>query len=207
MQFAPVDQAPGVSSSVAGLNNSGAVLGALSENAGYDTPYADSLDRLYRPQALEIPVLVARDGPIATLDPSKVGTLVAAMPTPSAVRHEPPAPEPVAERAGVPLDVAPVIREIFDDGQDRYGPRAWSSGIVRRLEEACGSDLRAPGFPEEIVDTEPEAPGAEVVVAQESAAITAAMKSLAWSVSSQRVTTVRSRVASTQMLLPPAPMA
>ena len=71
----------------------------------------------------------------------------------------------VAERADVPLDVAPLIREIFDDGQDRYGPRAWSSGIVRRLEEACGAELRAPGFPEEMIDTEPEAPGAEVVVA------------------------------------------
>ena len=72
----------------------------------------------------------------------------------------------VAERADVPLDVAPVIREIFDDGQQRYGPRAWSSGIVRRLEEACDTDLRAPGFPEEIVDTEAEQPGAEVVVAR-----------------------------------------
>jgi hypothetical protein len=111
VQFAPVDQAPGVSSSVAGLNNSGAVLGALSENAGYDTPYADSLDRLYRPQALEIPVLVARDGPIATLDPSKVGTLVAAMPTPSAVRHEPPAPEPLAEQIVVQV-IAPDEPEV-----------------------------------------------------------------------------------------------
>ena len=30
----------------------------------------DQLDRLYRPQALEVPVLTARDGPISTLDPS-----------------------------------------------------------------------------------------------------------------------------------------
>ena len=31
---------------------------------------SDQLDRLYRPQALEVPVLTARDGPISTLDPS-----------------------------------------------------------------------------------------------------------------------------------------
>ena len=30
----------------------------------------DQLDRLYRPQALEVPVLTARDGPISTLDPA-----------------------------------------------------------------------------------------------------------------------------------------
>ena len=30
----------------------------------------DQLDRLYRPQALDVPVLTARDGPISTLDPS-----------------------------------------------------------------------------------------------------------------------------------------
>ena len=31
---------------------------------------SDQLNRLYRPQALEVPVLTARDGPISTLDPS-----------------------------------------------------------------------------------------------------------------------------------------
>ena len=70
----------------------------------------------------------------------------------------------VAERAGVPLELSPVVLDIFKDGQERYGPRAWSSGIVRRLEEACGMELRAPGFPEELVDDEPEESGAEVVV-------------------------------------------
>ncbi|HHL22494.1 MAG TPA: DUF4115 domain-containing protein, partial [Aliiroseovarius sp.] len=32
-------------------------------------------DRLYRPEALEVPVLVARDAPISTLDPREVGAL------------------------------------------------------------------------------------------------------------------------------------
>jgi len=72
--------------------------------------------------------------------------------------------ENVAERAGVPLELSPKILDIFRDGQDRYGSRAWSSMIVKRLEDACGIDLRAPGFPPEMVDTEPEEPGAEVVI-------------------------------------------
>ena len=33
----------------------------------------ENLDRLYRPQALEVPILVARDAPISSLDPSQIG--------------------------------------------------------------------------------------------------------------------------------------
>jgi len=70
----------------------------------------------------------------------------------------------VADRAEVPLEISPVVMKIFEEGQERYGAREWSSAIVRRLEDACGTDLRAPGFPEEMIDTEPEEPGAEVIV-------------------------------------------
>ncbi|MED5518009.1 MAG: NAD(P)-dependent oxidoreductase, partial [Pseudomonadota bacterium] len=37
-----------------------------------------------------------------------------------------------------------------------------SPRIVERLEAATGLDVRAPGFPAQIFDDEPEAPGAEV---------------------------------------------
>ncbi len=70
----------------------------------------------------------------------------------------------VAARSGVDLDVAPVILEVFDDAARRYGPRSLSPMVVRRLEEAIGAELRAPGFPPEIIDNEPEMPGYEVVV-------------------------------------------
>ena len=69
----------------------------------------------------------------------------------------------VAERAKVPLEVAPVLLRIFHDGQKRYGAREWSPNIVRRLEEACGVDILAPGFPAEMIDDEPEEPGFEVI--------------------------------------------
>ena len=62
----------------------------------------------------------------------------------------------------VPLELSPLAVRIMRDGLARYGPRAWSSMVVRRLEDACGEDLRAPGFPAMLVDHEPEAEGAEV---------------------------------------------
>jgi 3-hydroxyisobutyrate dehydrogenase len=70
----------------------------------------------------------------------------------------------VADRAGVPLEMNPLMMKIFDDAIARYGPRELSPNIIRRLEDATGLDIRAPGFPAEMCDDEPEAPGGEVVV-------------------------------------------
>ena len=69
----------------------------------------------------------------------------------------------VAERAEVPLEVAPLLLNIFRDGQARYGAREWSPNIIKRLEEICQVDILAPGFPAEMVDDETEAPGYEVI--------------------------------------------
>ena len=68
----------------------------------------------------------------------------------------------IADRAGVPLEISPLMIEIFNDGIRRYGERAQSDDIIKRLEEATGLDITAPGFPAEMVDDEPEEPGAEV---------------------------------------------
>lgn len=63
----------------------------------------------------------------------------------------------------VPLEVSPLIIDIMKDGQKRYGERANSDDIIRRLEEATGLDITAPGFPALLVDDEPEEAGYEVV--------------------------------------------
>ena len=68
----------------------------------------------------------------------------------------------VADRANVPLELSPLLIDIFKDGIDRFGPRELSPNIIRRLEEATGLDITAPGFPPEMTDDEPEEPGAEV---------------------------------------------
>ena len=70
----------------------------------------------------------------------------------------------VADRAGVPLELSPLLLEIFEDAADRYGGREWSPNVIRRLEEAVGTEILAPGFPAELVDDEAEEPGYEVVV-------------------------------------------
>ena len=69
----------------------------------------------------------------------------------------------LADRAGVPLEISPLMIDIFKDGAARYGDREWSPNIIRRLEEATGLDISAPGFPDEMVDDEPEEAGHEVV--------------------------------------------
>jgi 3-hydroxyisobutyrate dehydrogenase len=50
-------------------------------------------------------------------------------------------------RFGVPLRLAGVMEQIFIEGRARYGGGAWSSMIVKLLEDAVGLALRAPGFP------------------------------------------------------------
>jgi 3-hydroxyisobutyrate dehydrogenase len=50
----------------------------------------------------------------------------------------------------VPLEVAEVVRETFQRARERYGDGAWSPMVVRLLEDACGVQLRAPGFPARI---------------------------------------------------------
>ncbi len=54
----------------------------VADNAsGVFTPPENKLDRLYRPQALDVPVLVARDAPISTLNPHSVGTFTPERPS------------------------------------------------------------------------------------------------------------------------------
>ena len=68
----------------------------------------------------------------------------------------------LADGADVPLDLSPKLIELMEDGARRYGPRAQSNDMIRRLEEATGLDITAPGFPTEMVDDEPPTKGEEV---------------------------------------------
>jgi len=48
---------------------------------------------------------------------------------------------------GVPLEVAGLVEQTFIRARAQYGGGAWSSQVVKLLEDAVGADLRAPGFP------------------------------------------------------------
>jgi hypothetical protein len=90
VQLAPVDQAPVV---VAEIDPLGNVTGdAPLVRSAPEVPVADAgqasdpvvsasqgYDRLYRPQALDVPVLVSRDGPISAIDPRGDGNLGSAV--------------------------------------------------------------------------------------------------------------------------------
>jgi len=52
---------------------------------------------------------------------------------------------------GVPLDLASMVEQTFIRARQQYGGTAWSSQVVKLLEDALGTDLRAPGFPATIV--------------------------------------------------------
>ncbi len=71
VQVSPVEQAPVVLSDLDPLD---AARNSSDEVETANAPSTEALDRLYRPQALDVPVLVARDAPISTLDPRTVGT-------------------------------------------------------------------------------------------------------------------------------------
>ena len=69
----------------------------------------------------------------------------------------------VADRHNVPLEISPMLVQIFEDGIERFGERELSPNIIRRLEEVTGLEILAPGFPPEMEDDEPEEPGYEVI--------------------------------------------
>ncbi|MFK7852699.1 MAG: NAD(P)-dependent oxidoreductase [Granulosicoccus sp.] len=69
----------------------------------------------------------------------------------------------VADRAGVPLEINPLMIKIMNDGAQRFGMREWSPNIIKRLEEATGLEVLADGFPAQMSDDEPEAQGYEIV--------------------------------------------
>ncbi|WP_282053092.1 helix-turn-helix domain-containing protein [Phaeobacter inhibens] len=99
VQMAPVEQTPIVLADLDPL--AGASRDAEVRN---EDPALEALDRLYRPQALDVPVLVPRDGPIATLDPRGFGNF--AMPElPSVVLAD------VSLSAEAPLPAMPQVVE------------------------------------------------------------------------------------------------
>ena len=68
----------------------------------------------------------------------------------------------LAEKLDIPLEISPLVLNIFKDGHKKYGSRAWSSMVVKRMEELNNTNFRAEGFPSELIDNEPEEKGYEI---------------------------------------------
>ena len=85
VDFAPVEQSAGALSNLEDFNGQNTEIAEVTGGAGLNTPPTlEAMDRLYRPQALDVPVMIARDGPISTLDPRNFGIMASTSPTPNA---------------------------------------------------------------------------------------------------------------------------
>ena len=69
----------------------------------------------------------------------------------------------VAKKAGLNLELSPLLVRLFKEAIEEYGARELSPNIIRRFEEPAGLKITAPGFPADILDDEPEEPGYEVI--------------------------------------------
>lgn len=84
VRVAPVDETPVVLADLDPITRASAPLaeisgsGAAPLSAGLAHPAQDGLDRLYRPKALDTPVLVARDAPISMINPQSNGSFASA---------------------------------------------------------------------------------------------------------------------------------
>ena len=100
VQFAPVEQTPTVVATLDPLAEQAAP--ALTDEAPDVIATNEALDRLYRPQALDVPVMTARDAPIATLDPRTIGSFA---------EPEQAAPE-IAQSSLLPQEFAPPVQVV-----------------------------------------------------------------------------------------------
>ena len=87
VQLAPVEQPPQVVVDIDPLGNVGLAepppAGAAAANGAEEgtTTAAAALERFYRPEALDVPVLTPRDGPIAAIVPPRPETMVPESPS------------------------------------------------------------------------------------------------------------------------------
>ncbi|MDO6800255.1 helix-turn-helix domain-containing protein [Shimia thalassica] len=108
VKLAPVEQTPVVLYDLDPVNAAQTTeveTPAAQDVASVFTPPSDTLDRLYRPQALDVPVMVARDAPISTLDPASVGVFTPDLPV--IVSHEAP-----QEQRNIPQVVEPPAPDV-----------------------------------------------------------------------------------------------
>ena len=69
----------------------------------------------------------------------------------------------LANSHNIPLDISPLLNQFFTNAIDKLGARANSPSIISLLEDSTGLSMRAPGFPAQIKDSEPETPGYEII--------------------------------------------
>jgi len=57
----------------------------------------------------------------------------------------------IAQKLGVPLELGGMTQQIFTRARGLFGGSAQSPEVARMIEKACGLELRAPGYPAELL--------------------------------------------------------
>jgi len=68
----------------------------------------------------------------------------------------------LSKKLNIPLEISPLVLDIFKDAHKKYGSRAWSSMVVKRLENNFKINFREKGYPDKLVDKEKEEKGYEI---------------------------------------------
>ena len=68
----------------------------------------------------------------------------------------------LVDKYNIPAKISKLMNKIFTEGKIQFGDRSLSTSIVKRLEELCNENLRAPGFPSQLTDEEPKKKGVEI---------------------------------------------
>ena len=68
----------------------------------------------------------------------------------------------LTDRFKIPAEISKLMNKIFQEGKKKYGNRALSTSIIRRIEESCNDNLRSPGFPSTLKDYQPKQKGIEI---------------------------------------------
>ena len=158
VQLAPVDQAPGIVAELDPLQ-SVTPLEMADAQALNGRPQIETTDRLYRPQALDVPKFVSHDGPISAIDPTNTGLLATAdagvtpaahtpeismaeaMPPVRALAEDAPEVEVLAVRPAwvrvVSADGSVILEKVLDAGERFALPKLENAPVMRTGESGA----------------------------------------------------------------------
>ncbi|HWM65039.1 MAG TPA: NAD(P)-binding domain-containing protein [Steroidobacteraceae bacterium] len=127
-----------------GLGNLGKHLAASLLRAGFDLTVHD-LNRAAADDLIERGATWAQSPKDLA---SVVDAVITCLPSPTASATVLTADD--GREFGVPLELAGLTEQIFRRAREQYGGGAWSTQVVKLLEDALHTDLRAPGFPAQL---------------------------------------------------------
>lgn len=112
VNLTPGDHTPGITATLDPVEGTAQPEADELTDLAVNLPQPEGIDRIYRPQVLEVPVLTARDGPIASIDPE--------LPSPAELSAAS-APDPVDPAANGAAQPSNTQRQLAQSGT--YGPQ------------------------------------------------------------------------------------